>query len=481
MTTTRIRNCDYVIAWDDAAGSHQYMRNADVVFAGDTILHVGTAFESDVAREVDGAGLMAMPGLVNIHTHPSLEPAFKGLREEHGLPEHYMSGLYERCATLVPDDACQRAASALAYAEMLRSGVTSVADLSYPYEGWRGVAEASGLRVWMAAGFASSRWYMDTPHQVKFRWDEPRGWRDFDAAKRLLEDLPAGGRLSGMVYPMQIDTCTEDLLRAAKAYADDRGLPLATHLAQSVMEFNEIVNRHGMTPVQWAHSIGLLGENVHLGHTIFIDEHSWLHWHSRRDLSLLAETGAVVAHCPTVFSRYGQCLEDFGRYRRSGVRIGLGTDTTPHNMIEEMRAAAILARVTAGNLFTTSTAQVFEAATVGGASALLRDDLGRLAPGARADLVLVDLSCPDMRPVRDPLRSLVYAAADRAVRDVYIGGELVVQDGRVLTIDVAAAAAAVEEGQRRMMARVPDLDRCGRDVDTLCPPSLPQAPGFGPT
>ncbi len=473
MTVTRIAACDWIIAWDAVAGRHRYLRHTDLVFQGDTILHVGPGYDGEVTTNIDGRGLMAMPGLVDLHTHPSLEPAFKGLREEHGLREHYMSGLYERCATLIPDPACQRAAATLAYGEMLRSGVTSVADLTFPYDGWREVAEASGLRVWMAAGFASARWYMDTPHQLKFAWDEPRGWREFEAAKAFLQDLPRGGRLSGIVYPMQIDTCAEDLLRAAKAWADEQGLPIATHISQSVMEFNEMVNRHGMTPVQWAARIGLLGPTTHLGHAIFIDEHSWLHWHSRRDLDLLAETGSVVAHCPNVFSRYGQCLEDFGRYRRAGVRIGLGTDTTPHNMIEEMRCAAILARVTAQDLFTTSTAEVLEAATVGGAEALGRPDLGRLAPGARADLVLVDLGCTAMRPVRDPLRSLVYAAAERAVRDVYVGGQKVVADGRVLTLDMDAAAAEVEEGQARMMAAVPGRDWAGRDIDTLCPLSLP--------
>ncbi|MCS6922325.1 MAG: amidohydrolase family protein, partial [Elioraea sp.] len=191
--------------------------------------------------------------------------------------------------------------------------------------------------------------------------------------------------------------------------------------------------------------------------------------------ALLGETGTTVAHCPTVFLRRGIALRDFGRYRRAGVRLGLGTDTFPHNMLEEMRHAAYVARLMAETPSTLSTADVFEAATVAGAAALGRDDIGRLAPGCRADLVLVDLRHPAMRPVRDPLRSLVYSAAERAVRSVFVDGEEIVRDGRTLTIDLAAAAAELEAAQARMLARVPERDRAHRSIDSLAPTVLPRA------
>jgi 5-methylthioadenosine/S-adenosylhomocysteine deaminase len=115
-------------------------------------------------------------------------------------------------------------------------------------------------------------------------------------------------------------------------------------------------------------------------------------------------------------------MENFGDYLRAGVTMGLGTDTTPHNLVEEIRQAAILARIAARDIETVTTADLFHAATVGGATALLRDDLGRIAPGKKADLVLVDLTVPQMVPARDPLRSFIYHAADRAVRDVFVDG-----------------------------------------------------------
>ncbi len=237
-----------------------------------------------------------------------------------------------------------------------------------------------------------------------------------------------------------------------------------------------MVKRHGITPVQWANRLGILGSRTILGHAIFIDEHSWLHWHSREDLGLLADPGTSVALCPSPFARYGHGMEDFGRYRRAGVNIGIGTDVAPHNLIEEMRLAAIVARILAENIKTTTTAEVFRAATVGGAAALGRNDIGRLAPGAKADFVLVDLHNPFMMPARDPLRSLIYTAADRAIRDVYIAGTQVVQNGKILTLDHAAALDALTEAQQRMLSGVRQRDYKGRTADQVIPLSLPALP-----
>jgi cytosine/adenosine deaminase-related metal-dependent hydrolase len=142
-------------------------------------------------------------------------------------------------------------------------------------------------------------------------------------------------------------------------------------------------------------------------------------------------------------------------------------------MLEEMRKAAVLARIAAHDLHTVATADILHAATVGGANALQRDDLGRLAPGMKADLVVVDLKCSHMVPARDPLRSLVYHAAERAVRDVWIDGRQVVREGKVLTLDQASAGERLTEAQQRMMAAVPQRDYKGRSAEEISPLSLP--------
>jgi cytosine/adenosine deaminase-related metal-dependent hydrolase len=165
-------------------------------------------------------------------------------------------------------------------------------------------------------------------------------------------------------------------------------------------------------------------------------------------------------------------LKDFGRYRRAGVNMGIGTDTYPHNMLDEMRLAAYIARTQATDPRTLTSNDLFAAVTTGGARALGRDDIGRLAPHCRADMVLVDVTHPRMRPARDPLRSLIYAAGDRAVHTVIVDGQTVVQDGKLLTMDYAAAAGILDEAQKRVAADVPRYDWDHRSAARMSPPTF---------
>jgi 5-methylthioadenosine/S-adenosylhomocysteine deaminase len=478
MTTTVIRNAEWVVAWDEAAGRHVYRRGVDIAFAGDTIAHVGRGYAGPADREVDGAGRLVIPGLVDIHSHPEHEPAYRGVREEHGLRNMYMSGLYERSqAFSVADEEGRAACAEFAYCELLRSGVTTLVDISAPWEGWLDLFARSGLRGFLAPGYASARWRLASEAVLAYDWDEARGRAGFERSLALIDAARRHpcGRLSGVVSPMQIDTCTEELLRDSRDAATERGLPFTVHIAQSVVEVHEMIRRHGMTPVQWAEAIGILGPSAILGHALFLDTHSWVRWWTRRDLAIIADHGCAVAHCPTPFARYGQIMENFGDYLRAGVTMGLGTDCAPHNLVEEMRKAAIFARIAARDIAAVGTADLFHAATVGGATALLRDDLGRLAPGKKADLVLVDLTQPQMVPARDPLRSLVYHAADRAVRDVFVAGRQLVADGRVLTLDQESARHRLAAAQGRMLAAAPGRDYRGRQAEEVAPLSLPLA------
>jgi len=474
-STTCIRDAACIVAWDAANHRHAYLMGGDVVFSGDTLSFVGRHYDGAADTTIDGSNLMVMPGLVNLHSHPSTEPFFRGVREEHGVPSMYMSGLYERSVAMQPDPEARKAGKQVAFCEMLLSGITSVADLSGIDEGWIDLAAQSGLRVFLAPSYASSRWYLENGWALKYRWDEPAGRRGLDAALALIDQAASHpcGRLAGIVSPAQIDTCTTDLLRDSFAAAEARDLPLTVHCAQSVNEFQVMIDRHGKSPVQFARDLGILSPRTVLGHALFIDDHSWIRWHTHSDLAALVDTGTNVAHCPSPFARYGHTLEDFGRYRRAGVNLGIGTDVAPHNVIEEMRLAAILARVAARDITTTSVGTLFHAATVGGAEALGRNDIGRLEAGAKADLVLVDLGNPWMRPARDPIRSLVFTGADRAVRTVFVHGTKVMENGRVLTMDHAAALEAVTEGQQRMLRDAPSRDWAGRTAEEISPLSLP--------
>jgi 5-methylthioadenosine/S-adenosylhomocysteine deaminase len=333
------------------------------------------------------------------------------------------------------------------------------------------------MRGFLAPGYASARWFLENDLGPSYDWNEPRGRAGFAKALRVIDEALAHpcGRLSGVISPMQIDTCTEELLRDSRDAARERGLAFTTHCSQSVNEVREMIRRHGVTPIQWAEKLGLLGPGTILGHALFIDTHSWVRWHSKDDLRLLGDSGTAVAHCPTPFARYGHVMENFGDYLRAGVVMGMGTDCSPHNLDRGNAqglgsGAHCIARHPFGDV-----ADFLYAATAGGASALLRDDIGRLAPGKKADLVLVDLACPQMQPARDPLRGFVYHAADRAVRDVFVDGIQVVADRRVLTLDQADAAQRLSAAQERMEAAAPQRDYRRRKAEEIVPLSLPVA------
>ncbi len=476
MTTTVIRNADWVIAWDEAAGRHVYRREVDVTFEDDMISFVGRDYPAAADRVIDGKDRLVLPGLIDIHSHPEHEPLYRGVREEHGVRNMHMSGLYERSqAFSAPDDEARAASAEFAYCELLLSGVTSLVDISPAWDGWIELFAKSGMRGFLAPGYASARWRLDNDFDLKFSWDEARGRAGFASALELIDRVTRhpSGRLSGVVSPMQIENCTAELLRDSREAASERRIPFTVHIAQSVNEVHEMIRRHGKTPVQWAHEIGILGQDTILGHALFLDTHSWIRWWTKNDLALIADTGCSVAHCPTPFARYGQLMENFGDYLRAGVNMGLGTDTTPHNLVEEMRKAAVLARIAARDIATVTTADLFTAATVGGARALRREDIGRIAPNKKADLVLVDLTVSQMRPVRDPLRSFVYHAADRAVRDVFVNGQQVVADHKVLTLDQNNAAGRLADAQQRMLEEAGRRDYRGRSSSEISPLSLP--------
>jgi len=475
MTITHFRQVDWIVAWDDNLNSHCYLQGSDLVFDGNQITHVGRSYDGAADLVVKGAGLCLIPGLVDVHAHPASEMFYRGIREDHSVREHFMTGLYERsCAYAIEPEDLQVGAE-VAYADLMLSGVTTLVDITFPYPGWTEIIERSGLRLYAAPGFNTARWYRDNAHELKYHEDVAAGRRGFEAALKLIDQLRAhpSGRLSGVISPVQIDNNNAEMLVDSHAAARDRGLPWTTHVAQSVLEHQEMVRRHGITPVQYLAQLGLLGEGTILGHAITIDQSSWIRWHSDQDLGLLGDSGTAVAHCPTPFMRYGTTLEHFGKYLDAGVVLAIGTDTIPHNMLEDLRYAAILGRVASRDGHVASTADVFHAGTVGGARALMRDDLGKLAVGAKADIVVLNARHPQMQPLRDPLKSLIHSAAERAVKDVYIDGHLVVCDHQVLTLDRDGAADKMAECQRRMERNVPNNDYLGRTSLEISPLSLP--------
>lgn len=470
--TTCIRQAEWAVVWDAAAAAHRYAKGVDIAFDQTGVTFIGARYDGPVDDEIDGAGQCVMPGLVSVHCHPTNQPITRGVREEMGNPKLYNSALYDRTGLWAAGDDGLMAGAETAFGELLKSGVTTVIDYAgRAPDGWLDLLARTGMRVYAAPAFRDAEWVVVGESKLDFDWDEARGRLAMEKALALVEaaESHASDLVGGVVAPGQVDTCTAETLQASHRIARDKGLMWQTHAAQSLTEFHEMTQRHGITPIAWLDSLGVLDERSTVAHCIFSDAHPWTHWPNPGDVGILARTGATVAHCPVVFSRYGQIMHSLGGYLRAGVHAGIGTDTAPHNMLEEMRQALILSRAASGDIADLNAAQVFHAATIGGARAYGRTDIGRLAEGAKADLVLLDLTGALMRPARDPIRNLIYTAADRAVRDVFVEGRQVVRDGAVLTLDIEAAMTRLEAAQAHAEATVPERDALGRAGNEVSP------------
>jgi len=475
MTRRRI-DASHVIAYQD--GGHRYLKDGVVVTEGNEIIHVGSqgSWQEPVEETIDASGMVVTPGFINTHAHLADSPLDKSFVEDMGRRQFYLSGLFEYLPvrSQAMDEEAARAGLAFSMAELLRTGTTTVMEIGFHGEEAVRQAEQVGMRLYMGLGYRSGRWYTDDGKGVKYAWDEESGLRGMERAVRFIEehDGAQNGRVKGFLSPLQVDTCTEDLLRKSRSAATSMGVPLALHTSQSVNEFQEITRRHGVTPIEWLRDIGFLGPDVILGHAIVVAPGTWSNW-SGDDPGILADTGANVAHCVWVFARRGMAMESFARYLARGVNMTLGTDTCPQSMIEGLRYTAVVSKLVDRQTEVATAGDVFTAATLGGAKALGRDDLGRIAPGAKADLLLWKGDSLFMTPLRDPIRNIVYSAAAEDLDTVLIDGEVRLRGREIPGVDLAALTRDLQAAGERMWANVHRGDWAGRSIDELAPQTFP--------
>ena len=464
----------HIIAYQN--GGHRHLRDGEVVWENGEIVYVGPRFGGQVDETIDAGGKIVTPGFINTHTHLYESPLDKSFVEDRGGRQFYGSGLFEylptRSAAADPDAA--RVCLAYSMAELICTGTTTVMEIGTQPDWAVEEANRVGMRLYMGQGFRSGHWKTDDGKTVTYAWDEAAGLDGLDRATKWIEanDGSFNGRIKGFLSPSQVDTCTEDLLRRSADAARSLCVPLALHASQSVIEFQEMTRRHGQTPIEWLQSINFLGPNVILGHAIILAGGSWANYYGD-DLAILAETGANVAHCAWVFARRGIVMESFSRYVARGVNMTLGTDTCPQSMIEGLRWTAAASKWVDRRTEGATAADVFNAATVNGARALGRDDLGRIAPGCKADLLVWDGESIFMTPLRDPVKNIVYSAQAEDLRDVVIDGEFRMRDRAIPEVDPAALAHDLQAAAEKMWGRMAAVDHAKRTVDQLSPLSFP--------
>lgn len=481
-----------------ANGRHQLIRDGVVVYEGNTILHAGKRFDGHCDSVIDARGKLVSPGFIDTHVHSGHRASHR-LITDTGRPMYYGQPFLEISVPkegkivkgdpryLKHGDSGSEAAFQLnalfTVAELLRCGVTTFVE----YGSQSSVQDALlaevtrlGTRAYLAPGYDCGRWVGDEQGRLKRVRNDAMGLQGLETALRWIErhDGAAGGRVRGILVPREVETSSVELLKRTRAAADERRLPVATHAAYSVLEFHDIVREHMMTPVELLEDVGLLRPTLNIGHGNFIADNPNLNYACARDLALMGGARATISHCPINIVRRARTLDNWKKYQEAGVNISIGSDTYPRDMIMNMRTASYLGKIMSHTYLAATAGEVFSAATLGGAVSVGRDDLGRLAPGARADIVIIDLTGRNslrLGPVRDPVKSIVECGVGDDVDTVIVDGKVCMQGGVIPGVDFAALRNEAQIAGQAVWDTVEEWDPLGRTADQACPWSFPLA------
>ena len=363
-----------------------------------------------------------------------------------------------------------------AFAQLIKNGITTalpIASLFYrewgetraEFDGAVHAAADLGLRIYLGPAYRTGNQLVEADGRIGTMFDEARGLKGLDDAIEFCKQHEGahGGLIRTMLAPDRVETCTETLLKRSTAAAADLDVPVRLHCCQSPIEIEIVRRLHGMTPPEWLQNLGFLSERGLLPHATHVTE---------TDLEIIRDSGAAIVHCPLVSARHGGAIRSFARYRAMGQHIGLGTDTWPPDMLLNMQLGISLCRLIENDASACRSEHYFDAATIGGADALGRTDLGRLAPGAKADIAIIDLSRTLQTP--DPLQSLMSGASGRDVDSVFIDGRLVMHRRKLPGFDDDDAFRQAQAQFDGLIRRYPERTLGHSPLDDIFSSSYPR-------
>lgn len=468
-----------VVGWSGAG--HEIVPNGSVFIEGDKIAAVST--EKPAAdRIIDASGKIVCPGFINLHVHSQLNVGDYLLadvtKKDYLSANWFVFGAPLKEKIEPPAPAAVALGRRYALYSALRNGATTVLDPGGgpgSLDDYVAIVGQLGGRVYFSPPYRSHDIFTDIEGRHYYEERADKGRPGLKAAVDFIKQFRGAhnGRLQGILNPAQAETCEPSLLRESAAAAKELDVPIHIHAGGNCREFLEILNRYRKPVAEYLAWTGILGPRTTLGHMAITGGHSRVDYPRGDELKILAETGATVGHCPHKCAKMGFAMESFDQYLEAGVRIGLGTDTYPLDIVAEMRYASLISRLVDRKASGARPRDVFNAATIGGADALGRPDLGRLAPGAKADVVIVSLRTTRYGPARDPINALVEYGSGADVETVIVDGQVVVENGRSTRIDEEELFAQAEAGARRAWDGWAARDWNGRTVEQIIPPAFP--------
>lgn len=424
---------------------------ADLVIEDGTVAALESPYRGRLDLEIDASNCLVMPGFINAHVHPGASPLLRGLAEDRDLPSggaFYHSTIPVRrygFQILTADQ--QRDIVAWDVAAMLLGGATTIVNEAFGgYVDFVELVDRLGFRSSVGLTYPANIGAIGYVQEGRIVRDQPSDIdQDFVRALGLHSELngSCGGRLTVHLSPHGSDTVREDILVATAEEAETRDMTVHLHLSQHEEENRTILKRTGRRPTEYLADLGFLGPRVAATHFTYTEEADW---------QMLASSGASMIHCSYRKAKEGLTSPLVEILSRGG-NVALATDSFSHNLLEDLRMAAVLGKIRQRRVGSPTAVDVVRCLTAGGARALMRHDLGILAPGKRGDVTVVELNSPFSAPVLDHLRSAVYYGDSATVRHTLVNGRPVVMDGTLVGLDlqelaprVAAACSQVWEG-----------------------------------
>lgn len=386
----------------------------------------------EAKEEIDANGGIVMPGLVNTHTHLPMT-LFRGLADDLPLMEWLNDHIFPAEAKYINPESVMSGAL-LGCLEMTMSGTTTCCDGYFLEDRVAGAVSASGIRAVLGQGVIDfpAPGVRDPSQNVEHAVSFADKWSD------------ANSRISPSIFCHSPYTCSSETLKKAKQAADSQGLLFQIHAAETEFERDRSVSEHGLSPIKYLDSIGVLDENTLLVHVIWVDG---------EDIEIIAKRNAKVSVTTESEMKLGSGIAPVPEFLEFGITVGIGTDSVASNndadLFQEMDFTAKLHKANTRRPEIMPARTVIELATIGGAKAIgLGKITGSLEIGKQADLIVLDIMKPHLVPMYNPASHIVYAASGSDVKDVVVDGKTVMKNREPVFLDALEIMDNVRDWKR---------------------------------